>query len=178
MPSRRAGELGKPAGQKVSSPMGAGKPRVLAFAATAALGVALLASGCARMSPSSSSFVPGQPLSGRATPTVTAQAVPVLGPMNYGTFPASTDGIDALTVCEQWAVLRDQYVGRVRADTPYQLEQWFSGPVWLPAFQANKPLKTDPDFSQINTAFTLASTGAAASVSNAELLDKACASAD
>ena len=102
----------------------------------------------------------------------------MLGSMSYGTFPASTDGMDALTVCEQWAVLRDQYVGRVRADTPYQLEQWFSGPAWLPAFKANKPLKTDPDFSQINTAFGLVSTGAAASVSNAELLDKACASAD
>lgn len=102
----------------------------------------------------------------------------MLGSMSYGTFPASKDGMDALIVCEQWAVLRDQYVERVRTDTPYQLEQWFSSPAWLPAFRANSPLKTDPDYSQISTAFGLASTGAAASVANAELLDQACATAD
>jgi len=161
-------------GQKVSSPMGAGKPRVLACAGTAALAVALLASGCASQS---SSLTPGQPPD-PATPTVTPQSVPVLGSMSYGTFPASTDGIDALIVCEKWAVLRDEYVGRVHADTPYQLEQWFSSPAWLSAFQANSPLKTDPDYIQIDTAFGLVSTGAVASVSNAKLLDKACASAD
>ena len=163
--------------------MGASRLRVLACAGaaaltTGALGVALLVSGCATMRSSSSSLAPGQSPSGRATPTVTPQAAPVLGPMSYGTFPASKDGMDALIVCEQWAALRDQYVERVRTDTPYQLEQWFSSPAWLPAFQANSPLKTDPDYSQINTAFGLVSTGAAASVANAELLDKACATAD
>jgi hypothetical protein len=168
--------------------MGAGRPRVLWCAgATAlstcalgigALGAVLLVSGCVTMSSPSSSLAPGQSPSGRATPTVTPQAVPVLGSMSYGTFPASMDGTDALIVCEQWAVLRDQYVGQLRADTPYQLEEWFSGPAWLPAFKANSPLKTDPDYSQINAAFGLVSTGAAASVANAELLDKACASAD
>ena len=157
--------------------MGAGKPRALACAATVALGVALLASGCVTMAPSSSSLAPGQ-TPGLATPTVTPQSVPVLGAMSYGTFHASPDGIDALIVCEQWAVLRDQYVGRVRADTPYQLEQWFSSPAWLSAFQANSPLKTDPDYGQINTAFGLVSTAAAASVLNAKLLDTACAGAD
>jgi hypothetical protein len=156
--------------------MGAGKPRVLACAWAAALGLALLASGCSSVSSSSLLAVMQDP--GTATPTVMPESVPVLGQMHYGKFPATTDGIAALTVCEQWAVLRDQYVGRVRADTPYQLEQWFSSRAWLPAFQANRPLKIDPDYSQINTAFGLASTGAAASVSNAELLDKACASAD
>jgi hypothetical protein len=168
--------------------MGAGTPRVLACAGAAALrtaglgagalGVALLVSGCATAGSSSSSLAPGQSPSGRATPTVSPQAVPVLGSMSYGTFPASKDGMDALIVCEQWAGLRGQYVERVRTDTPYQLEQWFSSPAWLPAFQANSPLKTDPDYSQINTAFGLVSTGAAASVANAELLDKACATAD
>ena len=166
--------------------MGAGKPRVPACAGAirlgalgvGALGVLLVVSGCATMRSSSSSLAPGQSASGRATPTVTPQAVPVLGSMSYGTFPASTDGTDALIVCEQWAMLRDQYVARLRADTPYQLEQWFSSPAWHPAFQANSPLKTDPDYSQINAAFGLVSTGAAASVPNAKLLDKACASAD
>jgi hypothetical protein len=160
--------------------MGAGKPRVLACAWAAALGlalgVALLASGCSSVSSSSLLAVMQDP--GTATPTVMPESVPVLGQMHYGKFPSTTDGIDALTVCEQWAVLRDQYVGRVRADTAYQLEQWFSSPAWLPAFQADRPLKTDPDYSHVNAAFGLASTGAAASVSNAELLDKACSSAD
>jgi hypothetical protein len=140
-----------------------------------ALGVALLASGCGGASPSLLAAMQGP---GTATPTVMPEPVPVLGQMHYGKFPATTDGIAALTVCEQWAVLRDEYVATLRADTPYQLEQWFSGPAWLPAFQANHPLKTDPDYSQINTAFTLVSTGAAASVANAELLDVACAGAD
>jgi len=169
--------------------MGAGKPRVAACAGTAVPGLALLAllapfallvSGCVTMPSSapSSSLAPGQSPSGRVTPTVDPQAVPVLGSMSYGTFPASTDGMDALTVCEQWAVLRDEYVGRLRADTRYQLEQWFSSPAWLPAFEANSPLKTDPDYCQINAAFDLVSTGASASVSSARLLDEACASAD
>jgi hypothetical protein len=156
--------------------MGAGKPRVLACAGSAALWVALLASGCGTAS--SSSVPPGQAPDPAATPTVSPRAIPVLGSMSYGTFPASTDGIAALSLCEQWAVLRDEYVATLRADTPYQLEQWFSGPAWLPAFQANHPLKIDPDYSQINTAFTLVSTGAVASVANAELLDVACAGAD
>jgi hypothetical protein len=155
--------------------MGAGKLRVLACAGPAALGVALLASGCGS---ASSSLLAAMQDPGQAAPTVMPESVPVLGQMHYGTFPATPDGLNALTVCEQWAVLRDEYVGRLRADTPYQLEQWFSSPAWLPAFRANSPLKVDPDFSHINAAFGLASTGAAASVANAERLDKACASAD
>jgi hypothetical protein len=152
--------------------MMAGKARVLACACAAALGVALLVSGCAGTS-SSSSVAPGP-----ATPTVIPQAAPELGTMSYGTFPASTYGMDALTVCEQWAMLRVQYAGRLRAETPYQLEEWFSDGAWQTAFRANKPIKTDPDFSQISTAFGLVSTGAAASVPNAKWLDKACANAD
>jgi hypothetical protein len=172
--------------------MGAGKLLALARARTVAVRVArvaapallallaLLASGCATISPSSSSsLAPGQtPGTGTVAPTVTPDSAPGLGPMSYGTFPASTDGASALTVCEQWAVLRDQYVGRLHADSPYQLEQWFSGSAWLPAFQANSPLKLDPDYSQINAAFGLVSTAAAASVASAKSLDKACAGAD
>jgi hypothetical protein len=175
MPRRRAGER-EAGGQKVSNPMGAGKLRVLACAGTAALGVALLASACG--SASSPSLLALAQTPGPASPTVTPESAPVLGSMSYGTFPASTDGLDALTLCEQWAVLRDQYVGRVRTETPYQLEQWFSSPAWLPAFKANSPLKTDPDYSDISTAFGLVSSGASASVANAEMLDAACAAAD
>ena len=139
---------------------------------------ALLASGCVSMSSQSSSLAPGQTPSSWVTATVSARAVPELGSMSYGTFPATTDGTSALSVCERWAELRAGYVGQLRTDTPYQLERWFSSPTWLPAFQADNPLRTDPDFSQINTAFTLVSTAAAASAGNARLLDDACAGAD
>lgn len=170
--------------------MGAGKPRVAACAGPGTPGLALLpltallallASGCASTSPLAAALALGptpSPATATATATVTPQTVPELGSMSYGTFPASKHGMDALVVCEQWAGLRDEYVGRLRADTPYQLEQWFSGLAWRTAFQANRPLKTDPNFSEINAAFGLVSTGAAASVSNAKLLDEACASAD
>jgi hypothetical protein len=171
--------------------MGAGKPRVAACAGPGAPGLALLpllamtallallASGCVNKTSPVLALAPGQtPGLATATATVSPQAVPVLGSMSYGTFPASRHGMDALVVCEQWAALRDEYVGRLRADTPYELEQWFSGRAWRTAFQADRPLKTDPDFSQINAAFGLVSTGAAASASNAKLLDEACASAD
>jgi hypothetical protein len=163
--------------------MGARKPRVLACAGKFALAagtlgmalLALLASGCGSVSPLLAA--PDQ-TPGPATPTVTPQSAPGLGSMSYGTFPASADGLNALTVCEQWAGLREDYVARLHADTPYQLEQWFSSPAWRPAFLANRPLKYDPDYSQINTAFGLVSTGAAASVWEAKMLDKACADAD
>jgi hypothetical protein len=173
--------------------MGAGKPRVAACAGPGAPGLALLpllaltallallASGCASTSPLAAALALGptpSPATATATATVTPQTVPELGSMSYGTFPASKHGMDALVVCEQWAALRGEYVGRLRADTPYELEQWFSGRAWRTAFQADRPLKTDPNFSKINAAFGLVSTGAAASAANAKLLDEACASAD
>src|SRR5215472_12263717 len=130
--------------------MGVGKPRIAACAGPGAPGLALmpllaltalLASGCARTSPLAAALALGAtpvPATATATATVTPQAVPVLGSMSYGTFPASRHGMDALVLCEQWAGLRDEYVGRVRADTPYELEQWFSGPAWRTAFHADK----------------------------------------
>jgi hypothetical protein len=104
---------------------------------------------------------------------------PVLGPLKLGTFPATEDGVYALKVCEQWAGLRGDYVARLRQDSPFQLEVWFSSsPQWLAAFNANSPIKADPHYVYISTAFGLVSTAAAASVSNAKLLDQACAAAD
>jgi hypothetical protein len=114
----------------------------------------------------------------RAVPAVTATTVPVLGRMTFGRFPGTWDGLKALAVCEQWAGLRGQYVTRVRADTPFQLEQWFSSTAWRAAFVANTPIKADPGYSSISTAFGLVSTGAAASIDTARILDEACAAAD
>jgi hypothetical protein len=45
-------------------------------------------------------------------------------------------------------------------------------------FVANRPLRVDPDYSQISTAFGLATTGESASIASAKLLDNACAAAD
>jgi hypothetical protein len=159
--------------------MGAAKLRVLAGHGVVAVGGAALAALAAACSNAASLPSPaaGQ-TPGPATPTVSPSTVPVLGAMTYGTFPATKDGVSALTLCEQWAGLRGQYVSRVRSDTPYQLEQWFSSPVWHAAFSANSPLRVDPAYTGISIGFGLATTGEAASIPSARLLDKACAAAD
>jgi hypothetical protein len=170
--------------------MGAGKPRIRAGHGTARVrgiatgcivvaGLAALVSGCGTASATSpaatgQASAPAPP----ATPTVTPSTVPVLGKLAFGTFPSTWDGTQALALCEQWSGLRGQYVTLVRTQTPFQLEQWFSSTAWRPAFIANSPLRTDPAYSDINTAFGLVSTGEAASIANARFLDKACAAAD
>jgi hypothetical protein len=163
----RAGKLRVLAGRAVVA--------VVAGAATLAA-LAALAVGCGHAS-SPVALVAGQH-PGPATPTVTPSAVPVLGPLTFGTFPSTLSGVNALALCEDWAGLRGQYAARVRTETPYQLEQWFSSAAWRPAFAANTPLRVDPGYSQISTAFGLAATGQSASIASARLLDKACAAAD
>jgi hypothetical protein len=156
--------------------MGAGKLRVLAGRGIAGVAVAVLAGACGHVSASSPPAAGQAP--GPATPTVTPSTVPVLGKLAFGTFPSTWDGTRALTLCEQWSGLRGEYVARVRADTPFQLEQWFSSTAWLAAFSANSPLRLDPAYSNISTAFGLVSTGQAASIASARMLDKACAAVD
>jgi hypothetical protein len=134
-----------------------------------ALGVAALVTACGSASSGT----------GDAVPTVTPTSVPVLGKMSFATFPNTWDGTRALTVCEQWAGLRGQYVANVKTDTPYQLEQWFSSsPAWTAAFGANSELKTDPNYINISNAFGLVTAGDVASLSYAKLLDQACAAGD
>ena len=160
--------------------MGARKLRILAGRGGIAVGVAVgaaLITACGQASSSSLSLAAGQ-APAPATPTVTPSSVPVLGELTFGPFPATMDGLQALTLCEQWSGLRAQYVSRVQADTPFQLEQWFSGSAWLPAFAADRPLRTDPAYSRMSTAFGLVSNGQAASIASARLLDGACAAAD
>jgi hypothetical protein len=156
--------------------MGAGRLRVLAGHGVAAIGVTVLVSACGQVPPSSS-LAPGQ-IPGSATPAVTPSSVPVLGRLALGTFSSTSDGMRALALCEQWAGLRGEYVSRVEADGPFLLEQWFSSTVWRPAFNANSPLRIDPAYGDISTAFGVASTGETASISTARMLDKACAAAD
>jgi hypothetical protein len=157
--------------------MGAGKSRVRAGrgVGVAVVGVAVLAGACSRASPSPFS---SPTATGTATPTVAPSTVPVLGKLALPTFPATPDGIRALALCEQWSQLRGEYVARVRADTPFQLEQWFSSRVWRPAVSASNPLRTDPAYGDISVAFGLATSGASASIENARFLDRSCAAAD
>jgi hypothetical protein len=155
--------------------MGAAKPRVLAGRCVAVT-VAALAAACghvASAAPPAAGQAPGP-----ATPTMTPSSVPVLGPMTLGAFPATRDGKRALAVCEQWAGLRDEYVPRLRADTAYQLEQWFSSAVWQTAYAASGPLQADPAYTSISVSFRMATEGDVASVANARMLDRACAAAD
>lgn len=141
------------------------------------MALAALAGGCGHAA-SSSSLAPGQtppPL----TPTVTPSAVPVLGKLTLGTFPATAGGISALRLCEDWAGLRGQYAARVEAgDSPFQLEQWFSSAAWRLAFNANSPLQVNPSYSEISVAFGVATIGQTASIAAAKRLDAACAAAD
>lgn len=155
--------------------MGAGKARVLA-GRCAAVTVAALATACSHVASAAPPAAGQTP--GPATPTMTPSSVPVLGPMALGRFPATRNGKRALIVCEQWAALRGQYVPRVRADTAYQLEQWFSSTVWQAAFAASGPLQADPAYTNISVAFRIATEGDVASVPNAMTLDRACAAAD
>ncbi|MGH3247362.1 MAG: hypothetical protein ACRDOI_14295 [Trebonia sp.] len=148
--------------------MGAGRLRVLAGHGIAAIGVAALASACGQ-APSTLSPAPS---------IVTPSSVPALGGLTFGAFPSTLDGTLALALCQQWAGLRGEYVARVKADDPFRLERWFSSAVWRPAFNANGPLRIDPAYGDISTAFGVATTGETAGISTARMLDRACAAAD
>jgi hypothetical protein len=156
--------------------MGAGKLRLLAGYSAVAAGLAVLASACA--SPAPAPADPAAAVVARAVPAVPATTVPVLGRMTFGKFPGTWDGLKALAVCEQWAGLRGQYVASLQTDTRFQLEQWFSSTAWRAAFVANTPIRNDPAYSAISTAFGLVSNGDAASIDTARMLDAACAAAD
>lgn len=163
--------------------MAAGKLRVLGVAAAwaAALAAPVIATGgCGGAAPAAlyASLAPGQ-IAPPLTPTMTPSAVPVLGQLTLGTFPATLDGGKALQLCEDWAGLRGQYTARVEAGaTAFQMEQWFSSTVWNGAFKANGPLQDDPSYGEIVAAFGMATIGQSASITAAKGLDAACAAAD
>ena len=135
-----------------------------------AVAVAVLASACTS---SSSTLANGEPVP--ATPSVTPTSVPVLGGMKLATFPQTWDGMRALQVCEQWALLRGEYVSRVQKDTTLQLELWFSDGAWTTAFSANSALKTDPTYMHISTDLGIVTAPGGASISAGQMLDASCA---
>jgi hypothetical protein len=155
--------------------MGAGKRRALRVSVLGVL--AVLAGGCSH----AATTVP--PAAGQTpapiAPTMTPSPVPALGPLRLGVFPSTWGGANALQVCEDWGWLRGQYAARVQAgDTAFQLEQWFSGGAWQPAFTASSPLLANPGYNGISTAFGMATIGQLASIARAKQLDAACARAD
>jgi hypothetical protein len=150
--------------------MRARKLRVLAVNGVVAVSVAVLASAC---SGTSSTLANGEPAP--ATPTVTPTSVPVLGDMKLATFPDSWDGARALQVCEQWALLRGEYVTRVQKESTHQLQLWFSSNDWLTAFNANSALKVDPAYMHISTDLGIVTAPGGASISAAKMLDASCA---
>lgn len=153
--------------------MRAGKLRVRAAHGVVAAAVAVLGCAC---SGSSSTLSNGEPAP--ATPSVTPTAVPVLGGMKLATFPQSWDGMRALQVCEQWALLRGEYVTRVRKENTLQLQLWFSSDDWLTAFNANSALKVDPSYMHISTDLGIVTAPGGASIAAARMLDASCAAGD
>lgn len=153
--------------------MRAGKLRVRAAHGVVAATVAVLGCAC---SGSSSTLSNGEPAP--ATPSVTPTAVPVLGGMKLATFPQSWDGMRALQVCEQWALLRGEYVTRVRKENTLQLQLWFSSDDWLTAFNANSALKVDPSYMHISTDLGIVTAPGGASIAAARMLDASCAAGD
>ena len=144
--------------------------QVLAVNGVVAALVTMLVSAC---SGSSSTLANGEPAP--ATPTVTPTAVPVLGDMKLATFPQSWDGVRALQVCEQWVLLRGDYVSRVQKENTHQLQLWFSSSDWNSAFSANSAIKTDPTFMHISTDLGIVTAPGGASISAAKMLDASCA---
>jgi hypothetical protein len=88
------------------------------------------------------------------------------------------DGNLARGACEEWARLRVEYISRVVADSPYQLNQWFSGPDWAKSYSDVNKLGSDPSYSHLETAYGAATLGDTASVAWAGLLDRACSAGD
>lgn len=172
---------------EVTCSMGAGEQRAAsahgslgvraAWLAPALVLVLAVLAGCDR-NPAPAAPAAGQTLA-PLRPTVTPAAVPALGPLRFGAFESTWSGSKALQVCEVWARLRGAYAARVLSGTsPEPLEQWFSSAVWQPAFAAAGPLQTNPGYTQISTAFFVATIGSAASIAQGKRLDAACSAAD
>jgi hypothetical protein len=108
-------------------------------------------------------------------PAQTSGAIPTLAPLTIADFPQTTDGRQARDVCEQWAKLRTEYVSAVVNDSPYQLNQWFSGPDWAKAEAGMSNIGGDPTYTNLSAAYAEATIGDMADDSTARQLDKACA---
>lgn len=107
-------------------------------------------------------------------PAQTSTAIPTLAPLTIADFPRTADGRLARDVCEQRAKLRTEYVSAVVNDSPYQLNQWFSGPDWAKAEADMSNIGGDPTYTNLSVAFAEATIGDMADDNTARQLDKAC----
>jgi hypothetical protein len=140
----------------------------------AVIPVAVLAlAACSSSSPAASA----PPASSAAAPAGTAagSAAPTLGPLTLGRFPSTTDGRAAKGLCQAWAGLRTEYAANVYNDSPYQLNQWFSGSAWQQARAEAGKLGNAAAYSSLIAAYGIATVGDTASLDTARNVDKACA---
>jgi hypothetical protein len=107
-------------------------------------------------------------------PAQTSTAIPALAPLTVGTFPHTTDGRLAKVICDQWAGLRTQYVSAVVNESPYQLNQWFSGPAWAKVQSGFLEIGDDPVYTKLSVAFSGVTVGDMADDSAAQQADEAC----
>ena len=116
------------------------------------------------------------PTSSAAAPAATSAAPDAtLGPLRLGHFPSTADGRAAKGLCEAWQRLRTQYAYDLVNDSPYQLEQWFSGPDWATARADADKVGNDPAYNSLIADYTVATIGDTASIDTARNVDKACA---
>lgn len=107
--------------------------------------------------------------------TSSTSAAPTLGPLTLGSFPSTTDGRLATSICEEWQGLRAKYAAYLSKDRPDQLDQWLSGPDWVTIDADARRLGKDPDYTSLETALTLAFVGNMATMATVKDLDSACA---
>lgn len=140
--------------------------RIPATIALAVSALAVAACGPATSSASSSATTPA---------AASASAAATLGPLALGSFPATTDGRLAKSICSSWAGLRSEYATRVATDTPFQLNQWFSSPAWGTIQSDALKLPAEGAYVPITAALGVVFNGDTASIANARNLDRACA---
>jgi hypothetical protein len=97
-----------------------------------------------------------------------------LATLVLGQFPETPDGQLAKAICEQWSGLRQQYVDNAAADSPYQMNQWFSSSAWLKVQNDANTLNGDPAYSNLQTALGVGLVGDEAGTASAAAIDKAC----
>ncbi len=145
--------------------------------AAAAVTAALSLTACG---PSSPSAAPAAAASSRTAQAAAARPAPpaALGQLTLARFPSTSSGKEARGICETWQKLRREYAGRLAADSPYQLNQWFSGPDWHKSWEDGAALGNDPAYSNLEVAYGTATVGDEAGAATIKQMDEACAKGD
>jgi hypothetical protein len=140
--------------------------------ALAAVAVIMALAACASSSGTSSAPAAAAPV---LPPPPTAVA---LAPLKLAAFPSTPGGKEARGICQAWLGLRQQYENRMVADSPHQLNQWFSSRAWAKTQDDGTALGDDPAYAHLETALGEAVTGDMAGAGTVKLMDSACAKGD